>query len=209
MLDANRERRLLDLAQARGLEQLGEVTFARAREAATRPARRVELARRVPERAERAAAAGVIPDASRPRRRRLRVTRAISRSPATGSAMKWTTSCASATSNASSSKGSSSAAARCTSPRGAARARPRRTAPTGRPPTRLPVPGAAPARPSARPARSRRRAPAGPRLTAAKSASAGASGTEYLPMKRSYASAPVKKLTCGIYALMLGRRRGR
>ena len=40
-----------------------------------------------------------------------RVTRAISRSPATGSAMKCTTSCARARSNPSSSKGSASAAA--------------------------------------------------------------------------------------------------
>ena len=47
-----------------------------------------------------------------------RVTRAISAKPAAGSDMKWTTSCAKATSNESSENGSSSAVACCTSTSG-------------------------------------------------------------------------------------------
>ena len=63
VLDAHFERRFLDLVQARFLEQLGQVPFPRAREPEFAFDAGVELARRLPVRAEWAGYAGVIPDA--------------------------------------------------------------------------------------------------------------------------------------------------
>src|SRR6476646_686591 len=129
----------------------------------------------------------------------LRVTRPISRSPATGSVMKWTTSCARAAAKESSAKGSCSAGARRTSTPGfrsraaATKLSDGSTAATASAPSRrtsspVSAPGPQPT--------SRARTP-GP--TPAKSASSGASGSEYLPMKRSYDSAGTAKLMRQIY----------
>ena len=122
---------------------------------------RIELAGGLPEHAERVRspawsqtqAATMPPE---------RVTRSISGRPATGSAMKWTTSCASAASKLASSKGSRSADACRTSTPGWRSLPRRRRVLTGRPPTPPRRRAAGRARRSGRPARSRRRAHAAP-----------------------------------------------
>ena len=115
VLDAHRQDALLDLAQPGLSEQLREMALAGARKLPTRR-RRPDRACAPPPRTRPAVPCRPRdPRRTPPRRRPSRVTRAISRSPATGSAMKWTTSCARAASNAWSSNGSCSAAARCTS----------------------------------------------------------------------------------------------
>ena len=87
MFDADRESAFLDLAEPRLAEQPAEVTLARTRKLRLTFDVGIELARRLPEQAQWPLAAGMIPNARRDDAV-LRVTRAISRSPATGSAMK-------------------------------------------------------------------------------------------------------------------------
>ena len=134
VLDLDRERGVLDVPQAGLAKSCAEVPFAGARELATRPRRRGR-ARGPPPRRRRAARppawshtqAATIPS--------VRVTRPISRRPATGSAMKCTTSCARAASNASSPNGSASAGPAGRPRPGGAREPRRRSSRTGRPPT--------------------------------------------------------------------------
>ena len=99
--DRGGERRLLDAGEPCRREQLDEMALARARQPRLVLGARMQLARRVPERAQRALAAGVVPDARGDDAARLRHACHLAM-PATGSAMKWTTSCAIAASNSSS-----------------------------------------------------------------------------------------------------------
>ena len=65
MLDADRVSRLLDLHQSRSVKRLREMAFANASEVGLVDEVGVELARCIPERADRASAAGVVPDGRR------------------------------------------------------------------------------------------------------------------------------------------------
>ena len=65
MLDADRKRGLLDVVQPRCPEELGELSLARARKLRLVLGVRIELARRLPERAERTLSTAVVPDARR------------------------------------------------------------------------------------------------------------------------------------------------
>ena len=124
-----------------------------------------------------------------------RVTRAISASPATGSAMKCTTSWASAASTLRSASGSRSAAACCTTTPGHRR----RAAATNDADGSTATTRAAPSRstsrtvsaPGPQPTSSARR----PGPTPAHCTNRSASGSEYRPMNAEYASAPTSNAT--------------
>ena len=195
VLDGHRQRLLLDVGEARLLEELRQVALGRSGQLPLARARGIELADDLPVQAERPSAAAVIPDA-RGDDASGRASRGASRrGRAPGRFMKWTTSCAIAVSKLSSSNGRSSAAAcstvtsGCRSRRAATKGSDGSTAVTAGRPDALDEHGGERARSRAdverrvvRPRRLR-----SPRTS-------GASGVEYRPMNLSYASAATAKL---------------
>ena len=104
--------------QARGREQPRQVPRPYPRQPGLVPDAGGDVAGGRPERVERAAPAGLVPDACRDDGRRAGRREPSRPRPPTGSVMKWTTSCASTASKVPSSNGSSSAGACRTSTSG-------------------------------------------------------------------------------------------